>query len=190
MGNPGLVAQAARVRIVLTDCDGVLTDGGVYYSAHGEELKRFSMRDGMGVERLRTAGIHVGILTKERSPVVAARAAKLGLSDCLFAGITAKLTAAEEIVRTFSLTLTDLAYIGDDVNDLDLLRAAGFSAAPADAEPMLRTVVDVTCSRGGGHGAFRELAEMILHARCALRTRPTTLVTNPRTVFTAFTEER
>jgi 3-deoxy-D-manno-octulosonate 8-phosphate phosphatase (KDO 8-P phosphatase) len=160
-----LRARAARIRLVLTDCDGVLTDAGVYYSARGEELKRFSMRDGMGIERLRTvAGIPVGILTKERSGIVAARARALHVHE-LHGGVVDKLRRAEGIARSHGLTLDRIAFIGDDVNDLALLRAAGLSACPADAEPVITGAVHHVCGRAGGHGAFREFAELILDAQ-------------------------
>ena len=157
----------AGIRLVLTDCDGVLTDGGVYYSARGEELKRFSMRDGMGIERLRMlAQIPVGILTKESSAIVAARARKLGITQ-LHAGVTDKLSAARDVAERSGLSLSQVAYIGDDVNDLELLAAAGFSACPSDAEPVVRRTVHAVCARAGGHGAFREFAEVIIEAHRA-----------------------
>ena len=163
--SPGTLRQKAeRISLLLTDCDGVLTDAGVYYTARGEEMKRFSMRDGMGVERLRTlAGIRVGILTKETSSIVVARARKLEIGE-LFTGVADKVRKAEEIARAHAVPLSRVAYIGDDVNDLDLLRAVGLSACPADAEPAVARVVDVVCGRAGGHGAFREFAELILDA--------------------------
>ena len=161
---PGVIEKAARIRMVLTDCDGVLTDGGVYYSAHGEELKRFSMRDGMGVERLfLLAGVSdVGIVTRETSPLVAARAAKLGLGDDLYAGVTDKRHAAEDVARRQGISLDEIAFIGDDMNDLDLLRVVGLSACPADAEPVVSCEVDSICTRDAAatahfRGASRSL---------------------------------
>jgi len=164
--DPGrTVAKAAAIRMVLTDCDGVLTDGAVYCSSRGEELLRFSRRDGMGVERLRGAGdLVVGLVSREASPIVEARARKLGLDE-VHCRVTDKRAAIAAIAARRGLSLEEVAYIGDDVNDLDALRAVGLSAAPADAEAEVLACVDVVTDRRGGHGAFRDLAELILAAR-------------------------
>jgi YrbI family 3-deoxy-D-manno-octulosonate 8-phosphate phosphatase len=129
------------------------------------------MRDGMGVERLRElGGVRVGIVTKETSAIVAARAAKLGIED-LYSGITDKRQVAEDAARRHGIALSNVAFIGDDVNDLDLLRAAGLSACPSDAEPAVLRVVDYVCSHSGGHGAFRELAEIVVAAQATAHAR-------------------
>lgn len=162
-----LQRRAARIRLVLTDSDGVLTDTGVYYSERGEELKRFSIRDGMGVERLRNAGIETGIVTGERSPSVLRRAEKLGIRHVLL-GIKEKLGAVRALAEAEGLTLEELAFIGDDVNDLevlDVLTTQGLTAAPADALPSVLGAVNHVCSVPGGHGAFRDFAEWILGHR-------------------------
>jgi len=159
-----LRSKAAGIRLVLTDCDGVLTDAGVYYSSRGEEMKRFSLRDGMGVERLRSeAGIETGIVTRENSGTVARRAARLAIQE-LHQGATDKLSVVRRIAARRRLDLTAIAYIGDDVNDLDVLRCVGLSACPADAVRQVREIVDYVCEAPGGHGAFRETAELILDA--------------------------
>jgi YrbI family 3-deoxy-D-manno-octulosonate 8-phosphate phosphatase len=146
---------------VLTDCDGVLTDGGLYYSDAGEEFRRFSVRDGLGMERLRAlAGIETVIVTREDSAMIARRGEKLRVDVLL--GVREKLGRVRELVAGRGLTLAQCAYIGDDVNDLDLLRNVGLSACPADGEQAVRQEVDLVCDRGGGYGAFRELAERIL----------------------------
>jgi len=156
--------QASSVRLLLTDCDGVLTDGHVYYSEAGEELLRFSRRDGMGIERLRAAGIETGIISHERSDITARRAEKLGIAE-IHLGIKDKLGTIAAVAVRLSLDLCELAYIGDDVNDLEAIRAVGFSACPADAEPAVREAVDYVCRATGGAGALREVAELILAAR-------------------------
>jgi 3-deoxy-D-manno-octulosonate 8-phosphate phosphatase (KDO 8-P phosphatase) len=167
-----VVARARQVRLVLTDCDGVLTDAGVYVSPEGERLKRFSLRDGMGVERLRTIGqIPTGIITRENSAIVARRAEKLKIEECHL-GIREKLPEVRAIAERRGLTLAQVAYIGDDVNDLEVLDVVGLAAAPADAEPLVLDRVHYVCQRAGGHGAFRELAELVLaaqHPPAALR---------------------
>lgn len=156
--------RAASVRLVLTDCDGVLTDGTVYYGPDGEALKRFSFRDGMGVARLRARGVEVGIVTGERSRIVAARAQKLGIG-LYFEGVVRKDEAVREAARAVGVTLDAVAFIGDDVNDLpafDLLGARGLLVAPADAMPELLLRAHHVCRARGGEGAFRELAELVL----------------------------
>ena len=161
--------RAARLRLVLTDSDGVLTDTGVYYSERGEELKRFSIRDGMGVERLRNAGVETGIVTGERSPSVLRRAEKLGLPHALL-GVKDKLTAVQALCAEKGLTLDQVGFIGDDVNDLEVLTVLtgqGLTAAPADALPSVMQAVIHVCSAPGGHGAFRDFAEWILVHRAA-----------------------
>ena len=160
--------RAARLRLVITDVDGVLTDGGVYYSERGEELKRFSIRDGMGVERLAAAGIATGIVTGEQSPSLRRRAEKLGLGDRLRLGVKDKRLELGRLAESTHLALDEMAYIGDDVNDLgilELIGAAGLTGAPADAMPAVARVVHHITAARGGHGAFRELAEWILAFR-------------------------
>jgi len=161
-----LIARAAGVRLLLTDCDGVLTDGSVYCSPDGEGLLRFSRRDGMGVARLRDAGIETGIVTRENSPIVARRAQKLGITE-LHADAHDKRAVVEGIAARHGLSLDQIGFIGDDLNDLEVLQAVGFSAAPANAETAVRQAVHFVTRRGGGRGAFRDVAEAILTARSA-----------------------
>jgi 3-deoxy-D-manno-octulosonate 8-phosphate phosphatase (KDO 8-P phosphatase) len=160
-------ARARRIRMLLTDCDGVLTDAGVYYSDLGETLKRFSVRDGMGVERLREAGIATAILTRERSRCVERRAEKLGL-PFIFQGIADKRGYLPAILDQTGLEASELALIGDDVNDVGALAevcGVGLTACPADAMPEALEVAHFRCALRGGHGAFREFAEWILNLR-------------------------
>jgi len=153
--------------LVLTDSDGVLTDTGVYYSEAGEAFKRFSIRDGMGVERLRAAGIETAIVTGEESGSVRQRSAKLRM-PFLFLGVKDKRKHLEVILSETGLRLNQLAYIGDDMNDLaviETIRTAGLTAAPADALPDIKHRVHYTCKVNGGHGAFRDFAEWLLQLR-------------------------
>jgi 3-deoxy-D-manno-octulosonate 8-phosphate phosphatase (KDO 8-P phosphatase) len=169
LAEPELVARAARLRLVLTDSDGVLTDGGVYYSDSGESLRRFSVRDGMGIERLRRAGVATAIITRERSAAVARRAEKLRLPH-VFLGVQDKAAHLETVLRETGLPIAALAYIGDDVNDLDIMAAIaeqGLTAAPADAMPEVLAAGHYRCEAPGGHGAFRDFAEWILRLRCS-----------------------
>ena len=159
--------RALRIKLVLTDCDGVLTDGGVYYSGNGEELKRFSVRDGMGVQRLREAGIETAIITREQSPSIKKRAEKLKLRY-LYLGVGDKFAHLAVVKDQTGLRLDQLAYIGDDVNDLDIIQAIdeqGLTGAPMDAMPEVRGAVHYCCVARGGHGAFRDFSEWILRLR-------------------------
>ncbi|HXB06714.1 MAG TPA: HAD-IIIA family hydrolase [Puia sp.] len=154
--------KAKRIRLLLTDVDGVLTDNGVYYGDNGEVMKRFSIRDGMGVERLRKiCSIETGIITGELSPSIARRAEKLQLGH-LHLGVRDKLGRLNEIIATHGLSWDEIAFIGDDVNDLEVLERVGLSACPADAMAAVCRIVDYRCEVRGGHGAFREFAEWII----------------------------
>ena len=156
---------ALRLKLILTDCDGVLTDGGVYYSKHGEELKRFNIRDGMAVERLRLlAGIDTGIVTGELSASVAERAEKLKITE-LHLGSKDKAATVRAIMERLNLNSQEVAYVGDDVNDLPAFAIVGLTACPNDAFSEVKATADVVLTRPGGHGVFREFAEMILKAR-------------------------
>ncbi len=162
-----LLKKAAQIKLLLTDCDGVLTDAGVYYTAYGEEMKRFSMRDGMGVERLRKlAKVEVGILTGENSLPVARRAAKLNISE-LHLGCKDKTRTLFKILEQNGLCPEQVAYIGDDVNDEEVMKLVGLTACPADAMEEIKRIADFECRNRGGHGAFRELAEFIIRAKQA-----------------------
>ncbi|HEY4644624.1 MAG TPA: HAD hydrolase family protein [Bacteroidota bacterium] len=164
LGKKQLFARAKRIRLVLTDVDGVLTDGGVYYSVSGEEMKRYSIRDGMGVVRLQERGIQVGIVTREKTPIVTRRAEKLKIT-LLYEGATDKLMVLREVAGKTGLDSASIAFIGDDVNDLEVLEEVGLSASPRDAVPAVLSKVHYVCSRSGGNGAFREFADFILEAQ-------------------------
>lgn len=156
--------RAARIELVLSDCDGVLTDAGVYYSEEGEALKRFSIRDGMGVERLRNIGVDVGFVSGENTGPLIRRAEKLGISE-LHLGIKNKVEVVEAILETRGLMWNQLAFVGDDVNDVEVMRLAGLAGAPADATEFAREVAHFVTPSPGGHGAFRDVAELIVSAK-------------------------
>jgi YrbI family 3-deoxy-D-manno-octulosonate 8-phosphate phosphatase len=136
-----LQEKAAKIVLLLSDVDGVLTDNGVYYGAEGEVLKKFSVRDGMGVERLRNTGIETGIVTGETSPSVKKRAEKLNISE-LHLGSKDKAAVLKEILERKNLQPFQIAFIGDDVNDLSIIHEVGFSACPNDAMSSVSSVVD------------------------------------------------
>jgi 3-deoxy-D-manno-octulosonate 8-phosphate phosphatase (KDO 8-P phosphatase) len=154
--------KALNIKLMLTDIDGVFTDNGVYYSANGEELKRFSFRDGMGVERLRTLiDVPTGIITKEISMPVAKRAEKLKITE-LHLGVHNKAEKLQEILKVRKLSHEQVAYIGDDVNDLEIIEKVGLSACPADAMQFVKEKADYICLTNGGYGCFREFAELLI----------------------------
>src|SRR6188508_2450906 len=134
--RPGnaLASTLKRIRLFASDVDGVLTDAGMYYSESGEELKKFNTRDGMGIKLLQRAGIITAIVTQERTKLVARRAEKLAIPE-LHQGVMDKLSLVREMAARHGLTLSQVAYIGDDINDLETLKAVGFSASPADGLP-------------------------------------------------------
>lgn len=160
-----LTEKAKLIKLLLTDCDGVLTDGGVYYGENGEAFKRFNIKDGMAVERLRQfAGVDVGIITGEMSPSVAKRAEKLKITE-LHLGIKDKPRVLAEIMAKYGLQANEIAYIGDDTNDLEILKLVGFSASPADGISFAKDVAHYICKNNGGHGCFREVAEFIIKSK-------------------------
>jgi YrbI family 3-deoxy-D-manno-octulosonate 8-phosphate phosphatase len=153
-----------KVRMLAMDVDGVLTDAGMYYSESGDELKKFNTRDGMGIKMLQAAGVVTAFITKEKTAIVERRGQRLAVPE-VHQGIDDKLTDLTRLARKHGLTLAQVAYIGDDVNDLEALKAVGFSAAPADAMPIVLEAVHYVCAKKGGEGAVRELADLILAAR-------------------------
>ncbi|NTV66619.1 MAG: HAD-IIIA family hydrolase [Chlorobaculum sp.] len=162
-------SRASRIRLVLSDNDGVFTDNGVYYSERGEEFKRYSIRDGMGVERLRAHGVETGIITGEVSPSIVKRAQKLHI-ESLYLGVKDKLARLADVLSDTGLTVAEIAYIGDDVNDIEIMNAispAGLVACPGDAMHLVEPSVHYKCTAHGGRGAFREYAEWLIALRAS-----------------------
>ena len=164
--RPGKVARKllSQIRLFATDVDGVLTDAGMYYAESGDEWKKFNTHDGMGIKLLQRAGIITAIVTQERTKLVARRAEKLTIPE-LHQGVMDKLTVIREMAARHGFSLKQVAYIGVDVNDLEALKAVGFSASPADGLPDILAAVDYVCRKKGGEGAVREIIEMILVAQ-------------------------
>lgn len=162
--SPRLRQHLRRIRALVLDVDGVLTDGAMYYGANGEAMKRFHTRDGMGIALLQKAGVRVAFITGERSECVMRRAEKLRVED-VYLGVEEKGRALEEFLRKHSLKADETAYVGDDVNDLPCLSKAGIAIAVADAVPEVLDAADLVTRRKGGDGAVREVAEAILAAR-------------------------
>ena len=150
-----------RIKMFLTDCDGCLTDGGMYYSEHGDELKKFNTRDGMGLSFLRREGILTGIVTSENVDLNRRRAEKLKL-DILKMGCLNKVETITDLCQQYGVKLEEVLYVGDDVNDVEVLKMVGYSCCPADAIREVKDIVDyVACARGG-EGVVREVVEHVL----------------------------
>ncbi|MBN1939462.1 MAG: HAD hydrolase family protein [Candidatus Aminicenantes bacterium] len=161
MGNRG---RAGRVRMILADVDGTLTDGSVTPLPEGEELKSYNTKDGLGVMIAQLAGLKVGLITGKSSKALEGRAGRLNIDE-LYQGVIDKRPAFDEILSRHGLSADEVAFIGDDLNDLPLLSACGLSAAPADAVDAVRRSVHLVCRRRGGEGAFRELVDFIIGAQ-------------------------
>ena len=163
-----------QIQLFLTDVDGCLTDGGMYYGASGEEMKRFCVYDGMGMVQLRKAGIKCGILTSETTEIVARRATKLqldylyqGVGSQVKEGVMTKLQTCEQICAELGIGLDQVCYVGDDINDIDLLsaisNAGGLAACPPNARPQVLALSGIHILKTpGGQGAIRELCDEIL----------------------------
>ena len=150
-----------NIRLIITDVDGVLTDGGRYYSKSGEKLKKFHVRDGMAVNLLLRNGIKTIILTKERSEIVKKWSKDMNVSK-IFMGIREKESLLPKICGIFDLQKEEIAFIGDDVNDIELMKKVGFSATPKDGIKLAQQTAKYICKQEGGKGAFREFADLIL----------------------------
>ena len=156
--------KAELIKLLLLDVDGVLTDGRIIIDDNGVETKQFDVRDGQGIVSLMRAGIQVGLITARRSKVVSYRAKELGLRIVL-QGIRSKADAYGKLQRKTGLTETQIAYMGDDVGDLDLLRRVGLSLTVSDGSKELSKLVDYVTEKPGGRGAVREVAELLLKAQ-------------------------
>ncbi|MBN1398029.1 MAG: HAD-IIIA family hydrolase [Bacteroidetes bacterium] len=154
-----------KIRLLLLDVDGVMTDGGIYLSNSGDEFKKFNIQDGYGITKLRLAGYRIGIITGRVSNIVARRAEELGITE-VHQNLENKIEAYEKIIAKWNLADKEVAYIGDDEFDLPVLKRAGFSAAPSDAVSPVRKIVHYVCRRSGGNGAVREVIELILKNKC------------------------
>lgn len=167
----GLLAQAHKpaapkkkrsIKLFLTDVDGVLTDAGMYYTEAGDELKKFNTTDGMGLKLLMKKGIQTGIITSENTQLVERRFKKLKLNH-LFQGAQDKLEIAQTLCSQLNIKLDEVAYIGDDINDLSLLKAVGVAACPANAQAEIKSIPGIIqLSQSGGNGAVREFVNLIL----------------------------
>lgn len=150
-----------KIKLVLTDVDGVLTDGGMYYSETGEFMKKFNTRDSMGMELLLNINIKTVFVTRENSKIVKKRIKKIRIAD-LYSGILDKSKLLPTILEKYGVKSNEIAYIGDDVNDIEIMKLVGFSVTPLDGNYEVKKISDYVCNVNGGNGAFRELADLII----------------------------
>ena len=162
--SPALRRRLQKVRMVIMDVDGVLTDAGMYYSESGDELKKFNTRDGHGIALLHAAGIKTALVTRERTPIVTRRAAKLRITE-VHQGALDKLPVVKGILEKHGVAPVAACYIGDDVGDQEVMGYVGFAAAVADALPPIRKIAHYVTRKRGGEGAVREVCDLILAAR-------------------------
>ena len=163
-----LLPRLKKIKMLATDVDGVLTDSGMYYSENGDELKKFNTRDGMGLVLLRKAGFKVAIVTSEDTKIVERRAAKLKITD-LFQGARDKVGALQILMKRHSLQWEEIAYIGDDINDLEVMKRVGFAVTPSDGTDQNKKGAHYVTKKKGGEGCVREVCDLIL----ALKARRT-----------------
>lgn len=159
--------RAKRIRLAIFDVDGVLTDGSLYYTGSGEELKAFNVRDGHGMKMLQTGGVRLGIITSRNSRCVELRAKNLGI-DLLYQGVSDKLAAFQELLSQLKLDAAASAYMGDDIIDLPVMLRCGLALTVAEAPAAVKSRAHYVSRAHGGHGAVREACELILQAQGTL----------------------
>ncbi len=156
--------KARAVKMVLLDVDGVMTDGGLFYSAKGIELKRFHAHDGYAIVRAYEQGLKVGIITGRTTSIVDARAKALKIDD-VFQGAEDKVAAMQQLKDRYGLHEQEFAFIGDDLFDIPLLRVVGLSASPRNARQEVKRIVDYVATADGGQGVVREVIDLIIHSQ-------------------------
>ena len=164
MIDSSLSERAARISLLLFDCDGVLTDGGIYVTPEGKEMRRFDVHDGYGITMLQAEGVRVGLVTGKDSGSTIARGEYLKF-DPMLTGRFDKGKAVEEILEETGLPPEEVAYVGDDVFDIPAMKIVGLAFGVANARPEVKEIADYVTETQGGHGAAREIAEMIIDAR-------------------------
>ena len=164
MRRPPAASRLAAVRLVAMDVDGVLTDGGIWYTDHGDELKRFDVRDGQGLVLVREAGVITAVVTRRHSEIVERRARELGIIE-VHQDATDKAAVVQGILSRHGVRAADACYVGDDVGDLPAMALVGLPVAVADAVPAVRKAAVYVTTAGAGFGALRELCDLLLSAK-------------------------
>lgn len=162
--SPEIIKKSQMVKLIITDVDGVLTDGGIIYDNSGNETKRFNVKDGHVVKTLRDHGILTAVITGRNSEVVKFRCNELKF-DFHYHGVKDKILVLKEILQKTNLTFSQCAYIGDDLPDVGLIRLVGLSAVPFDAIEYVKPEADLVLTKRGGEGCFRELSDLILASK-------------------------
>jgi 3-deoxy-D-manno-octulosonate 8-phosphate phosphatase (KDO 8-P phosphatase) len=162
-----VLERAARIRLAVFDVDGVLTDGGLILGDDGQEYKSFNTKDGLGMKMLQSSGVEIAVITARSSRVVAIRMESLGIKH-LYQGQQEKLPALEKLQSELSLESSEIAYVGDDVVDLPIMRRIGLAIAVQDAHWLVRQHAHWQTDNGGGRGAAREACELIMRAQGTL----------------------
>ena len=169
-------ASLAAVQLLVMDVDGVLTDGGIYYTERGDEVKRFDVRDGQGLVLLRQAGVLTAVITRRRSEIVERRADELGIVE-VHQGATDKRAVLEAVLARRGLSASDAVYVGDDIGDLPAMQLVGIPVAVADAVPPVKRAAAYITRTRPGHGAIRELCDLILAAKHTTPPAPRSVAT-------------
>ncbi len=167
----------ATTKLIVSDIDGVWTDGGLYYDELGKEFKKFNVKDGASIKLLKLAKIPICIITAKDSIMVKKRATELNV-DYLFQGVEDKISVIADLLSQLEISFEETAYIGDDFNDVPLLRKAGISATPADATMSIQREANWVMSKKGGEGVFREFVEKVLMENKQFETTYTQLINN------------
>lgn len=165
LSQEALQKKAKNIKLVALDVDGTLTDGSINIGGEGELFKRFNAKDGLGITAAVRHGLRVAVITGRKGSIVQRRAEELGIGEDVMSGISAKRKALQALAGKYKLSLDEIAFMGDDLNDLSALVAAGLSAAPSDAAEDVKQRVDFIAFHKGGRGAVRDLLELILKAR-------------------------
>ena len=163
-------AKAAKIKALFLDVDGVLTDGSFYLGSDGQEIKRFHTHDGFGIKALQKSGVTIAIISGRKSSSVEHRMHELGIQE-VYQGIGSKITIYKQLLKSLKLNDSQVAYMGDDLPDLDLIKQAGFSIAPANAVYTIKQNADWVTEKNGGQGAVREVCDFILRIqkKCGLK---------------------
>jgi 3-deoxy-D-manno-octulosonate 8-phosphate phosphatase (KDO 8-P phosphatase) len=159
-----ILEKAAKIKLVILDVDGVLTDGNLYYTDSAIDFKAFHVHDGLGIKLLQESGIEIAIITSHQSPLITRRMTALGIQH-VFQGQQHKLAAYQQLLAQLQFTDASVCYVGDDLPDLSLIRRAGLGIAVANAVPFVREHADWQTTERGGHGAVREVCELIMRAQ-------------------------
>jgi len=162
--NQKIRTRIKNIKLIATDVDGVLTDGGMYYSSNGDTLKKFHARDGMAISILKRNNIPTVIITKEKNQIIKKWSTKMHV-DKLFDGVKNKEKIILKLCNIYNLSENNIAYIGDDVNDLEILGRIGFSVTPKDGNLEVKKIVDYICKSSGGKGVLREVCDLIISVK-------------------------